>query len=660
MRLKWVRIRNYRACRDVTVDIGSMHALVGANGAGKSTILRALDFLFNPSKAKLDDEAFWNGHTESPVWIEALFDELTEEELKDDRLKPYLKPDKTFHIARSARLGGGANDDDGATPEDSITIGQHYCRPVPVQRWLREPEISTKSIEEWWKGQDQLVAHGNSFAEFVAPDGKKPQVGVWKEKARQFISLHLAADDLEEIWVDNPQGYAGVLKGTLPHYVFVPAVRDVSEEAKATKTNPFGRLLYSILVGITEDQRAELDSSIGGLARRLNRTGGEDRFCTVTETEKRLNELLGKYMPCDLEIEFQSPTLEMILSDPLVFVDDGFRNVVSNKGHGLQRAVIFSILQCYAEQVTGRGDSKKKTMILAVEEPELYMHPMAQRTIRRVFRQIAAGDDQVIFSTHSALLVDVAWFDEIVRVESVPFATDDEHTKESRIWQLPMQRMLDDLKVRHPDKSPTAESMRELYSHAYHPNRSEGFFARRILLVEGATEQYALPIYAEARDIALDTLNMGIVDCGGKGQMDRLYRVFNELGIPCYLLFDYDAGSKDADRIRESRTLLGLLGEGDSTPEVIRVEARFTCFPTTWETAMGEYVKDMPQLTHEARAFLGLGEDSGKPLIARYIARRLTAESPPRVPAPIAALLTLAKDVEWVGSCLKSTSASTE
>jgi len=655
MRLEWVHIKNYRACRDVRIEMGPMHALVGANGSGKSTILRALDFLFNPSKTKLDAEVFWNGHTESPVWVEALFSELTVEELEDEHLRPYLKPDKTFHIARSARLAAKGDDDDAETPGDTVIIGQHYCKPMPVQPWLQESEINGRNIDRWWKEQDQLVANGISFVEFLGADGKKPQVGVWKNKSREFVDAHLRGDELEDKWIDNPQGYAGVLKGTLPYYVLVPAVRDVTEEAKVTKSNPFGRLLYGILEGITADQRQELEESVGSLDRRLNRAGGEDRFVTVAETEGRLNELLGEYMPCDLEIEFQPPTLEMILTAPQIFVDDGYRNVVSNKGHGLQRAVIFAILQCYAEQVTGRGASKKKAMILAVEEPELYMHPMAQRTIRRVFRQIAEGGDQVIFSTHSALLVDVAWFDEIVRVESTHTATDLGPVVESRVWQLPIQTMIDDLKARHPEVTPTEQSMRDLYSHAYHPNRSEGFFARRVLLVEGPTEHYALPIYAEACGISLDALNIGVVDSGGKGQMDRLYRVFNELGIACYVLFDYDKASTDPDTVEKSKEILRLLGEDDDAPESILIKSGFACFPEKWETSMAEYVENLPELTHEARSFLGLGTDSGKPLVARYIARKLTGQTPPMVPEPIAQLLAKAKEVKWKGTCLRCT-----
>ena len=38
MKLKWVNIKNYRSCKDVKIEFESMHALVGANNAGKSTM----------------------------------------------------------------------------------------------------------------------------------------------------------------------------------------------------------------------------------------------------------------------------------------------------------------------------------------------------------------------------------------------------------------------------------------------------------------------------------------------------------------------------------------------------------------------------------------------------------------------------------------------
>ena len=40
MNLKWVNIENYRSCKNIPLEFGAMHALVGANNSGKSNIIR--------------------------------------------------------------------------------------------------------------------------------------------------------------------------------------------------------------------------------------------------------------------------------------------------------------------------------------------------------------------------------------------------------------------------------------------------------------------------------------------------------------------------------------------------------------------------------------------------------------------------------------------
>jgi len=650
MKLKSVHIKNYRSCKDVPIKIGSMQAIVGANNAGKSSIIRALDFLFNPSTTKVDKETFWNCDVELQIWVEALFDELSDAEKENEKLKPFLRPDDTFHIARSATWKIEEPGEEGALPDDGKpVISQHFCKPMPKYDWLQDGKINGKNIDEWWKDKDNLKVGDANFLDYVG--AAKPKVVAWKEKAKGFIENHLSSDDFIDVWNDNPQGYAGVLKGTLPHFIFVPAVRDITDEAKVTKTNPFGKLLYAVLESVTAQQKAELETTLEGIQKRLNRIGGADRLESIVETERKLNEVLKEYMACDLEIEFQAPSVETLLTTPHLFADDGFRNMVSNKGHGLQRAIIFSILRCYSELVTGAGDEKKKPMIFAVEEPELYMHPQAQRNIRRVFRGIADHGDQVMFSTHSSLLLDVAYFDEVIRVESVQEKIDQKNTVRSVVWQLPMEAMIKDLKARHGIDA-TDDSMRELYSHAYHPNRSEGFFAKSIILVEGATEQYALPIYAETAGHSLDSLNISVVDSGGKGTMDRLYRIFNELGIPCFMLFDYDKGNDTKNIVDKSKELLELLGEDTDPPDKISIGVNVACFPNKWETDLAAEIPDVEKLTANARKAMGLHSDSGKPLIARYIAKKLTSQEPPIIPDSIRSILEKAVVVKWKKCCL--------
>lgn len=598
MKLKMLRIENYRSCKNVGLELGPMHALVGANNAGKSTILRALDFLFNPSTTKVDAETFWNGDSSNRLWIEAVFCDLTESE--KENLSGYLRPDGQFHMARSAVLEDeGIAEHDIADSDSKVTIGQHFCKPMPKYEWLCESKINGANVNQWWNDRDTLVVNGKRFDEHTG--GNKPNVGQWKEYATSFAENYLTESDFEDSWADNPRGYAGVLKGTLPLFILVPAVRELKEEAKVTKSSPLGRILFAVIESVTESQRASLDQSLLEMKRLLNREGGAERIPSIATTEARLNELVKEYMQCELEIEFQPPTLEVLLTTPRILADDGFRNTVENKGHGLQRAIIFSILQCYSDLVIGKGGKKERTMIFAVEEPEIYMHPQAQRTVRRVFRNIAEAGDQVFFSTHSALMVDVEYFDEIIRIEAIPDVINGTKTVSSRAWQLSMADMIQDLKSRFPRTNPTPQSMRDRYSHAYHPNRAEGFFAKKVILVEGATEQYALPIYASAAKFHLDNLNIAVVDCGGKGPMDRLYRVFNELGIPCFLVFDYDSDKNDSDLIAASEMLLQLAGAPNGVPARILLHDSVAVFPKDWETDLKGELPNYDQLASEAR-----------------------------------------------------------
>jgi putative ATP-dependent endonuclease of OLD family len=655
MRLTSLRIQNFRSCRDIALQIGGMHALVGANNAGKSTVLRALDFLFNPSTKSLNDESFWNKDTSLEIRVEAVFSELSEKE--KESLKPYLKPDGTFHMARTAKTGtkNDDSDSDSERAEEKIEIGQHYKKPIPEPEWLQESKINGKTIAEWWKEKDQLAVDGASFTEGIT---KKPAVEEWKDKAKEFVAANSDKVPMQDTWVDNPTGYAGVLKGILPFFVLVPAVRDVAEESKGTKSSPFGKLLYAILDTVTEEKRMKIEGMLGEVAKQMNRSGGDERVPLIAETEKQLNELLNDFFTgCDLEIEFETPTLEVLLSAPRLYVDDGFRNVVENKGHGLQRAVIFTILRRYAAHMTSAADGKKRSLILAVEEPELYMHPQAQRTIRQVFRNMVEGSDQVLFSTHSSLLVEVAYFDEIIRMETNYEQIDGKKTAASTAWQLTMPEMMEDLEARYPSLKGniTDGSMRDRYSHAYNPRRNEGFFASKIILVEGLTEEYSLPIYADVLpDCAFDPQGISVVECGGKGTMDRLFRIFNELHIPCYILFDYDSGNADSNIIDKSKELLALAGKPQDAPASLFVEDTIACFPHKWETDLKSEIADVDAIATEARRELGLSDNSGKPLVARYVARKITSQDPPIIPESLKKIIEKAIAVTWKQSCLKT------
>lgn len=311
----------------------------------------ALDFMFNPSTSKISDESFWHKDTSLEIRVEGLFVDLTESETT--AMASCLRVDGSFLFARTAQVGAGG--EEGEEDDGKIGIQQHYCKPQPKLDWLVESKINAKNIGEWWKKKDELTVDGHSFTEGVKA---KPGVDDWKEMASKFCEKALTAIDYEDMWVKNPKGFPNVLKANLPHFELIPAVRDAADESKVLKTNPFGRLISEIVRNLDERLRDEIGSKLKDTIRRLNREGGDDRLSHITEVENSMKGFLSEVMPADLEIEFQAPTIETLLTTPRIYVDDGFRGAIEGKGHGLQRAVIFSILRSYAKLVTTRMQRK--------------------------------------------------------------------------------------------------------------------------------------------------------------------------------------------------------------------------------------------------------------------------------------------------------------
>jgi len=89
MRIESIRIKNFRAFADETIQFNDYTCLVGANGAGKSTVPCALNVFFRETEnastdlTELDAEDFHRKNTSDPVEITVTFIDLNEEAQKD-------------------------------------------------------------------------------------------------------------------------------------------------------------------------------------------------------------------------------------------------------------------------------------------------------------------------------------------------------------------------------------------------------------------------------------------------------------------------------------------------------------------------------------------------------------------------------------------------
>lgn len=605
MKITKIEIKNFRSLHDVTIYPKDILTLIGRNNSGKSNVLKALELFFESSTTLLDEECFFNHATEKAIEIFITFEQLSSWE--KEQFAPWMNNDKLI-IGKIIKCENAS----------AYIIKNVAVARVPQLEWLQEDVICGDKIDEWWRKKASLKTNGFDFGSTLG--ASKPGVGEWKEKARAFLIEHGSSLQWIEVRRENPKGYPGVLKGALPEFIFIRAVRDVSSEAKVAQTNPFGQLIKSMFERVAGAEKDALAKQLKEIEKRLNRIGAKDRLAEIDQLESRLNKLMAELMECDVELEISMPQLQELIGAVKIYANDGIRTTIETKGHGMQRSMIFTILRAYAElmhtQKAGEN-AGERTTIFAIEEPELYMHPQSERTLMSVLREITKGRNQVIYATQSSLFVDIGYFDEIciMRREKT------EGGYETYPSQLFMSTMIEDLQARTGIKA-TEEGMREQYSHAFNPMINEGFFADKVVIVEGPSEQYSLPIYAHCLNYDLDRKNVSVVDCDGKGQMDRLLRVFNGFKIPTYLWFDGDKNSKDKKVTGKTLELLELMEDPIAKIEDVKtkVSKRYAVLECTLEEQISRELKDYQELCNQADDTLG---PSGKPLKHRFIAKQL-------------------------------------
>lgn len=229
----------------------------------------------------------------------------------------------------------------------------------------------------------------------------------------------------------------------------------------------------------------------------------------------------------------------------------------------------------------------------------------------------------------------------------------------SKPTQLLIKQLKDDLKARK-GISANETGIREQYSHVFNPMINEGFFANKVVIVEGPSEQYLLPILADALDYNLDKNNVSVIHANGKGQMDRLLRIFNGFKIPTFLWFDGDKNNNDHAIKEKTLELLKLVDNQKSSIDEVEteVEATHAVLENNLEKTIKQEISyfDYDTLIDQATDLLG---PTGKPLKNRFIATKLkeavkSGQSPHNIiPDTIINILESIKELKYENSILE-------
>lgn len=589
MQLLQATIQNFRSLRDVTVDFGLHTAFIGGNGAGKSSILKALEKFYG-SSPRLDPDDHYGRDITLPVEIELTFGNLTPEEV--DTFQTRVR-DGRLTVTRVFDGSQGSGRYHGVVPSNP-----EFAPIRAIAQALQRRQAYNALRTDNPKYAD-LGAAANA-------DQVTEGMRVWEEAHPDF--LELARDDGQFF------GFQNAGRGALQRFtsfVFIPAVREAAADAADGKSSAIGRLLQ-IVVRSAILQRQDMAEFQQQMNTRYRELTSPDNMPELGALAGRLTtDLKGLYADAEVGLTWQAgadlqvpmPNADVMLSD------DGFGGPVDRQGHGLQRAFIFTLLQNLARATEPRGDAPEAPadgqpqgpehrpaaqapgLILGIEEPEVYQHPTKQRHFATVLRGLsngtlpgADGRTQVAFASHSPMFVSMAHVDEIRFVRRADCEDGDFKVCELRALDLDeVARKLAVAAQRAPGAFTAATLAPRL--HILGSELSEGFFADGVVLVEGPSDRSALIAAALGLDLNFESAGIAVLPVVGKNNVDRPLMIFQELGIPTYPVWD-------CDRAEDAEANLRLLRAADPDPNhkaaplETRVHARYAHFQENLEVSL--------------------------------------------------------------------------
>lgn len=541
MKINHVKIKNYRSLKDMDLKVDDYTALIGSNGSGKSSVLYALSWFFTGKGLEPTDvhgakiqSLESSASIDSPVSVSVTFSDLTD--VDRGRLLEYGRGN-TVTFTRSWSAGDGK----------SKVVGNALAGPgfaqVRQQKLLKDLRSSYGALREAGIDLPDLGSQApkDSILQALADWEDDPENGTLLELVDGADANHMFGINGSNVINDCVR------------IVLVPAATDISSQVGETgKGSTLADLIGGLMANAGAAARSEWQIKNAKQIEELNAAVKASVEQSTGLQAKRINSRLASLIPT-AKVEFTptvpdwSPKGEASVMTNVSI--DGLTNDVSRQGHGVQRAVMIAMFQSLVPdaelmlasherqddesedeaQLRLEGELEKlPCLVVAIEEPEIYQHPIRARSFARVLAELSAQFNvQVLVATHSPYFVRPDQFESLRRFTLVKGVSDVNNTTLSR---LAVAAGCDEARAQKTIQLnlPTAFS--------------EGFFADSVVLVEGETDKVILESLAELMDSPLDGLGISVLDMSSKDAIQVPFAMLSkELGVPAYVMVDGDA-----------------------------------------------------------------------------------------------------------------------
>lgn len=565
MYIERVEVKNFRSIHDADVTLDETTAFVGRNGVGKSTLLYALSAFYNTAATFSVHDYYAHVMVDTEIRIRVTFGGLRPVEIAE--FGEYVQDGK---LSVTKIITSGGHRYVGASKQ------------IPLFAELRKLKATER--------RQRLKAEVESGALPDFPAIPTADAGV-QSVMDAYEVTHPGLTSLveRESSFFGPANVGGGKLDKFTKFVMVPAVRDAGGEME--KRGAIMQLLDLIVTRSIASRKDFVDfkASFEQKARELY---SKENLPELAMLGEMITKRLKQYAPeAALEIDFselKAPTIP-IPEAVVGLIEDDFKVPIRYTGHGLQRALVVALLEqlSQTQQVMGSAPSSVATsgqeaaatspaeqlsvpdVVLAIEEPELYLHPARSRFLAKILRSLGkrsrdqnAPGNQILYVTHSPYFVDIEYFDQVRMCRKHAGESGSPNkTGFSMLTREQASKTLASVVGADPNTF-TARSFVTRAVPVLNSIVNEGLFATVAVVVEGDSDVAALWAMQAHLNQRWDEKGIVVIAAGGKSNIDRPVVVFSGLGIPTFFVFDGDKGNKDVkDAPKGNRLLLALAGE---------------------------------------------------------------------------------------------------
>ncbi len=317
-------------------------------------------------------------------------------------------------------------------------------------------------------------------------------------------------------------------------FLFIPSERDLEKQMTTSQWSLLGKILNKINENFSQRQEGEelnerekqFRDAMKSPREILESDFGTEEEVTYAKFKKvfidTCSEMAGGLADSfELDLEIYDPlfyykTVQIIGNE----IKRSFN--VQDLGSGVQNLVLLALVRTYASLFKGK-------VVLAIEEPEIFLYPQAQRHLYEHFRKLAYSADgkstQIFYTTHNPNFIDAYYADEI------------------EILRKPEDRgtINSEKNTEYLTRDMAEKEKFKIYTH-FNSERNELFFAHKIVLVEGESDKILWTTLCEQRwNINLNKEGISIIECGGKGGINYFVGVCYLMGLTNFFaIWDQD------------------------------------------------------------------------------------------------------------------------